>query len=329
LFLKKSYFVSKEVNLLKRRYKVSILDVEKRKTLISKILFLLKNLKRLKNARIIYLYFGGPFSTLATIISKLLGKKVIIHCGGFETVRMPEIGYGAQNSLIKRLVYNLGFRLADYVWCSSRTHMLESKKNTGIKKFDYIYPFFDPKKFKPSGKKENLIITVGGVNKLTWKKKGIKTFVDCAKKLPEYTFVVIGKVSEDMKQTIDELASIENLKFTGYVSESTKIKYMQRAKVYCQLSAHESFGWALAEAMLCECAPVVTRRGALPEVVGDCGIYVRYGDVNGTVKAIRKAIRAQSQLGKRARERVMMMFNESQRAKKLFEVVDRLLGASK
>jgi len=29
---------------------------------------------------------------------------------------------------------------------------------------------------------------------------------------------------------------------------------------------------ALAEAMCCECVPVVTKKGALPEVVGDTGL---------------------------------------------------------
>ena len=40
------------------------------------------------------------------------------------------------------------------------------------------------------------------------------------------------------------------------------------------------------------CIPVVTKNGALPEVVGDVGFYVEYGDVNKTADAISKALKS-------------------------------------
>ena len=62
--------------------------------------------------------------------------------------------------------------------------------------------------------------------------------------------------------------------------------------MYCQLSYRESFGVALLEAMALGCIPVVTKNGALPEVVGDVGFYVEYGDVNKTADAISKALKS-------------------------------------
>ena len=69
-----------------------------------------------------------------------------------------------------------------------------------------------------------------------------------------------------------------HIEFTGFVTDDELLGWYQRAKVYCQLSYYESFGMAAAEAMLCECVPVVTRKGALPEVVGETGFYVEYGE---------------------------------------------------
>jgi len=97
------------------------------------------------------------------------------------------------------------------------------------------------------------------------------------------------------------------------------LHYYQKAKVYCQLSAHESFGVALAEAMSCCCVPVVTRRYALPEVVGDAGFYVPYNDPKATAEAIRKALK--SNKGRKARERIKKYFSIKTREKRLIEEI--------
>lgn len=72
-----------------------------------------------------------------------------------------------------------------------------------------------------------------------------------------------------MDDSIDYLKSIAtpNVEFTGFVAEDELIKWYQKAKVYNQPSWHEGFGISVAEAILCECIPVVSDCGALPEVV--------------------------------------------------------------
>ena len=61
--------------------------------------------------------------------------------------------------------------------------------------------------------------------------------------------------------------------------------------MYCQLSITESFGVTLLEAMACGCVPVVARRDALPELAGDAGFQVPYGDVERTREAILAAMK--------------------------------------
>ena len=324
LFFGDSVFIRKEIELLGESF--SVRQVKFRGNgILNKILSVLKNLKAIRNTKIVFLWFGGPISTFITIISKLLGKKVIIHCGGFETVNMPEIGYGMQYHPIKRFIYNLGFKLADYTFCSSKAHAKESIRNTGIKKFDYIHPYFDPNTYKPKGKKQNIVVTICGVHNNPWtlEKKGLKYFIEAAKKLPQYKFYVIGKIFPDGKKLVEENKNIKNLVFTDYLKEEDKIRLLQKAKVYCQLSGHESFGWAVAEAMLCECVPVVTDRCALPEVVGNAGFYVKFGDVEDAVKKIRLALK--SSKGKLARQRVIKLFNKDKKRRKTYKIIKQLL----
>jgi len=45
--------------------------------------------------------------------------------------------------------------------------------------------------------------------------------------------------------------------------------------------------------MLCECVPVVTKNGALPEVVGDTGFYVAYDDERDVAEGIKKALKSE------------------------------------
>jgi glycosyltransferase involved in cell wall biosynthesis len=96
---------------------------------------------------------------------------------------------------------------------------------------------------------------------------------------------------------------------------------MRRAKVCCQLSYRESFGVAVLEAMACGCVPVVTRAGALPEVVGEAGHYVEYDDVDATVREIRSALKAD---GKAATER-SRAFSAERREKGLVDAIDSVL----
>ena len=63
-----------------------------------------------------------------------------------------------------------------------------------------------------------------------------------------------------------------DLDFTGYVDDEQLLQYYQKAKVYVQFSKHEGFGASVVEAMLCECVPLVSNKGSLPEVVGGYGL---------------------------------------------------------
>ena len=106
------------------------------------------------------------------------------------------------------------------------------------------------------------------------------------------------------------------------VDDEELIKWYEKAKVYVQVSAHEGFGMSLAEAMLHQCVPVVTNRGALPEVVGDTGFYVPFNDKEATAEGIKKALK--SDKGILARKRIEDRFSLTKRDAAISEVVELL-----
>jgi glycosyltransferase involved in cell wall biosynthesis len=78
------------------------------------------------------------------------------------------------------------------------------------------------------------------------------------------------------------------------------------------------------EAMSCGCTPIITERGALPEVVGNIGFYVPYGDEKATAEAVKKALYATGILGEKARERIKELFSLQKRERELYQVIKGL-----
>jgi len=232
---------------------------------------------------------------------------------------VPEINYGALLSPWRRIMAKFVLEHASKVLAVSGSNRKQILQLARPKNLKLVYNCVDVEKFKASCGKENLVITVGAVSDSTIKRKGLDTFVRASAYLPDVQFVLIGKYDGSIR-CLKKIAG-SNVMFAGYISGESLLRYYSKAKVYCQLSAHESFGVALAEAMSCCCVPVVTRRYALPEVVGDTGFYVPYNDPKSTAEAVRKALK--SDKGMKARERIRKYFSIKTREKKLIkEILD-------
>jgi glycosyltransferase involved in cell wall biosynthesis len=182
-----------------------------------------------------------------------------------------------------------------------------------------VYNGIDGTQFNPGGEKEEIVITVCQINQSSIKLKGLDTFVETARLLPDLRFAIVGR---DIDGSVESLRhdAPQNVEFVLSPSQGELLQWYRRAKVYCQLSYRESFGVALAEAMSCECVPVVTDRGALPEVVGDVGFVVPYGDAEATAAAVSEALR--SDKGRAARVRVEENFSLHERMQKIRDVIE-------
>jgi len=272
-------------------------------------------------SNLIISYTADTHTFLLVLLSKILGKKIFVILTGYETANIPEINYGVMRFPYSFQAWKTRFILknADKIIVCSEFHKKEALTYISSKRISRIYWGIDVSKFKPGRKKENLVITVGGVTNINTKRKGLETFVKSAKYLPNLKFILIGKHYDN---SIDYLKSIapSNVLFAGFVPDEELIRYYQKAKVYCQVSLHEAFGVSLAEAMACECVPVVTNQGALPEVVGNTGFYVPYGDVKATAEAIEKALLS-SNKGKEARGRVVNKFSLRKREGELLKLI--------
>ena len=270
-----------------------------------------------------FIWFAAGHAARVVFFSKLFGKKLIIVASGYSVASIPEINYGLMLSPKSAHWVKYALENADKALAVSEFNKKEILKHAHPKDIKLIYHGVDCNKFKPQGKKiENLVLSVGPVTNSNLKRKGLETFVKSAKFLPNIKFVLIGRHIDKSISYLRSIAS-PNVEFTGFISNEELLKYYQKAKVYVQVSAHEAFGLSLAEAMACECIPVVTNRGAIPEVVGDTGFYVPYGDPRATAEAIKRALL--SDKGKEARERIKKMFPIEKRERELISEIERVL----
>ena len=237
------------------------------------------------------------FISLHAFFTCFSRKPKVFVAGGYDVAFVPSINYGLSNNRLTRWMVSFCLNHASCVLSVSHFNNKEIIDNFNYNSPVLVYNCADDGFFKPDGvKNDNLVITVGNVNSKTWVKKGISRFIEVAKycnliSLP-FRFVVVGRISDDVEGKVDRIVSgTPNLSFTGFVSDEELRSWYQKAKVYLQLSKHESFGVSVVESMLFDCIPVVSDKAALPEVVYDSGFIVDPSNISNVADAVISASR--------------------------------------
>jgi glycosyltransferase involved in cell wall biosynthesis len=306
-------FIKRDWELLNNRFDVKPLKYNGKKDLTKLIWGILIT-------DVSFSWFALGHATVSVLLSKLFMKRSIVIAGGWDVKTLPEINYGAMLNPDRIRKTKFTLKHADRVLAVSNSTKEDVLHWCTESNVETVYLGFDSTKYN-SLEKKDIVISVATSSWHNLKVKGIETFVKAAAFLPEATFMLIGPQIDD---SIDYLKSIAtpNVIFKGYTQQKELTTLFGEAKVYVQVSAQESFGSALAEAMLCECVPVVTKRGALPEVVGETGFYVEYGEPEITSQKIKQAL--ESNNGHAVRERIKNLYPISKRKEKIVEIVNSL-----
>lgn len=312
-------FVQRDRELLRRNF-----DVEEMKTSGS-FRDLPRLAKKIRQSDVIFCWFGKLHAFWAVLFAKLFGKKTIVVAGGDDVANVGELGYGLFSHPLKRHFGLFLFGHCDLVLAVSEYNRQETFCNAKVRpeKVKLLYHGFEEQIFcsPPGVEKEPLAITVGRITMETIAKKGLKLFVESARFTPGVRFIVIGPAQKCALDVLKRSAS-QNVEFPGPLYGSRLVRALSAAKVYAQPSVHESFGCSVAEAMLCECVPVVSRLGALPEVVGDSGLFVDTLRPEALAATVLAAMEAPEEVGKAARQRIVRRFPVAAREAGLIEAIE-------
>lgn len=150
--------------------------------------------------------------------------------------------------------------------------------------------------------------------------KGIATLLEAFAKLRterdlELLLVTKPQAGGRTEKLIDKLSIGDSVTFVHGVSDAELVELMGSAELACVPSLYEGFSLPTAELMACATPLVVSRAGAIPEVVGAdglCADLVTPGDVGELTAAIAALLddpERRNRMGSAGRKRVQELFS--------------------
>lgn len=168
--------------------------------------------------------------------------------------------------------------------------------------------------------------------------KGIATLLEAFAKLRterdvELLLVTTLTPGGRTEHLIDDLGIADHVTFVNGISDAELVAVMGSAELACVPSLYEGFSLPTAELMACATPLVVSRAGAIPEVVGPdgvCATLVTPGDVGELEAAIGAMLddpdRA-AEMGRAGRQRVLELFSWSSVAKATAAAYEEVIAA--
>lgn len=315
-----SSFVKQDYDLLADRFDVHLLPVHSWRSLR-------KLYSEMKHTNVVLLWFLGRHAVPAIILAKAFKVPVISVVGGFEVAWEAEIRYGVRPGSYQDSVLHWMLRSSDLiVTVSEFSRGLAMSRFPGLTgRMVLIHNAVDTSRFTFSSNPERSgFLSVATLSENSIKVKNLEKFRTIAAAMPDTNFTLVGPALDSAAELFTRRLP-KNVKWMGQLLGDDLVRAYQSASVYVQISRHESFSVALAEAMACGCIPVVSANGALPEVGGSVARVLSDLEVDTCVRTIRDALNAPDAERGRARERVLQQFSLESRRTKLIELFDGIL----
>ena len=200
-----------------------------------------------------------------SLLARLMRKPSVVVIGGFDTARLPRIGYGLQQRGAMRPRQPLGDAPRD----PARDELPLQPRGGGRERRPRPGTGDGRLPRRAGSPSASCRRVAAGARRAdgrlrrsaaTSSARACGPSCEAAAHLPDVAFVLAGRWDD---ASADELrdAAPPNVTLTGWVEQEVLNEHMRRASVYVQASAHEGFGMSVAEAMLAGCIPVDHARG--------------------------------------------------------------------
>lgn len=328
-----SPFVEKDIQIFSRQFEVipfhfNLYQKKQMAIILFRQFFFL--LSHILSSKLIVCQFAGLHAWLPIQFARLFSNRSVIVAGGTDCVSFPSIGYGnfsnPRNAKITRFCFNncsLILPVHESLVLYDYTYQDKDFPKQGINYFipdlktpiRVVYNGYDSNYWKRGEvEKQNLsfFTVLGHLNsRFTLQLKGIDLFIEAARHFPEAHFTILGGAGIQLEEKPKNLHLISN------VWGAELVKVFARQQFYVQLSMSEGFPNALSEAMLCECVPIVSNVGGMPDIVGDCGFILKRKEKEALFELLKTALKDVDLKQKAvcARERISRLYTFENRQK--------------
>ncbi len=206
-----------------------------------------------------------------------------------------------------------------------------------VQRIQVVHNGIDLNRFKPMPEirraSHRLMTTASADAPLKGVQYLLKALAEVAKVVPEITLCLLGKLKPggETEALIDALNLRDRIEFHADISDEAMVALYARATIAIVPSVYEGFGFPAGEAMACGVPVISTRGGALPEVVGDCGVLIEPKDSQGLATAILDLLNRPEELERLAsigRERIKQQFQWSRAAAEFLTLYQTVNGSS-
>ncbi len=234
---------------------------------------LARALARERPARAVVWFATATYGAATLAACRLAGVPCLVVAGGMDVASCPEIGFGEARGGWRRAASRWALEAAALVWAFSESARREIAARARTRAIEVVPPAVDTGWFRPptgpSARERLVLATCAAIGPVTIAQKGLDRLMRAATLLPDVPVVITGALDTAAPAVRAFAAGApSNVSFAGHVSRESLRALYARAAVVAQLSRHEGFGVAAAEAAAMGCALVTTDLPVFDEVLG-------------------------------------------------------------
>lgn len=205
---------------------------------------------------LLHAFWADEAGFSAAIAARITNRPLLVSLGGGELCRMPDIRYGAQRFLVRRLTTRLALSRAAVVTAGS-LYQLELAAAYGVPrpKLRLAALGVDTQRFSPALPLPDAPVIIQAASLLPVKNQALllEIMARVVEAIPEAGLYLAGTgpCRPNLRQLAQKLKISRNIRWLNHIPYPAMPGLYRQGSLYLQTSHHESQGMAVVEALAC------------------------------------------------------------------------------